>query len=129
MKVRLITTILVLFLAGLFAHADSLELRDGRHFQGKYIGGTPDVLAFSSEGTTQYFAIEDVLALVFGGAQRNSPWDKTPRHAEPGIQLERQKDRAKAPPPKTHAASERQNTKKKADPKFSLCESGTQRCL
>jgi hypothetical protein len=47
------------------AGADSLQLRNGRHLQGKYIGGTTNAIGFMTSGTVEYFATSDVLALLF----------------------------------------------------------------
>jgi hypothetical protein len=48
-----------------FAASDSIELRNGRHVQGKYVGGTSAVVGFMTGSTIEYFAISDVLALIF----------------------------------------------------------------
>jgi len=63
--------------AGL-ASADSLQLRNGRHLQGKYIGGTSNAIGFMTAGALEYFATSDVLVLIFdnnesplGGLQPN----------------------------------------------------------
>jgi hypothetical protein len=50
--------------AGL-AGADSLQLRNGRHLQGKYIGGTTSAIGFMTAGSVEYFATSDVLVLIF----------------------------------------------------------------
>ena len=49
----------------LLASADSIQLRDGRHLQGKYIGGTSTAIGFMTGGTLEYFATSDVLVLIF----------------------------------------------------------------
>jgi len=63
--------------AGL-AGADSIQLRNGRHLQGKYIGGTTTSVGFMTAGAVEYFATSDVLVLIFdnndsplGGLQPN----------------------------------------------------------
>jgi hypothetical protein len=48
-----------------FASADSLQLRNGRHLQGKYIGGTTNAIGFMTAGAVEYFATSDVLVLIF----------------------------------------------------------------
>lgn len=48
-----------------FASADSLQLRNGRHLQGKYIGGTTTAIGFMTGATVEYFATSEVLALIF----------------------------------------------------------------
>jgi hypothetical protein len=47
------------------AAADTLELRDGRVLQGRYLGGTQAVLRFEVEGNVQTFSVNDVVALTF----------------------------------------------------------------
>jgi len=67
MKVLCILTKLICCLAicaGL-AQADSMQLRNGRHLQGKYIGGTTSSIGFMTAGTVEYYAISDVLVLIF----------------------------------------------------------------
>ena len=53
--------------------SDSLTLRDGRHIEGKYIGGSESMIGFVTNGAVQYFAITDVMAVVFGNAGVDSP--------------------------------------------------------
>ena len=45
--------------------ADSMQLRNGRHLQGKYIGGTTTAIGFMTAGTVEYYAISDILVLIF----------------------------------------------------------------
>ena len=45
--------------------ADTLELKDGRVLQGKYLGGTQAVLRFEVSGEVQTFPTHDVVALTF----------------------------------------------------------------
>lgn len=52
----------------LLAGADSIQLRDGRHLQGKYIGGTTTAIGFMTGGTVEYFATSGVLVLIFDNA-------------------------------------------------------------
>ena len=47
------------------ASSDSLELRNGRHLQGRYVGGTSTVVGFMTGSAIEYFATSDVLALIF----------------------------------------------------------------
>jgi len=60
-----------LLLAGA-GFADTLELKDGRVLQGKYLGGTQAVLRFEVNGEVQTFPTHDLVALTFtrnsGGA-------------------------------------------------------------
>jgi hypothetical protein len=57
--------VLVIFTFASMAVADSIELRNGHRLQGKYIGGTTNVVGFMTGGTIQYFSTSDVLALIF----------------------------------------------------------------
>ncbi len=68
------------------AAADSMELRNGRHIQGKYVGGTSTMIGFMTGATVEYFATADVLALIFdrnpdtplGGVQPESSTQPAP---------------------------------------------------
>ena len=51
---------------GSSAWADSLQLHDGRHFDGQYVGGTESVVAFLTQGSVQYFPVADVMLVAFG---------------------------------------------------------------
>ena len=66
MKVLWLTRVIfcLAICAGL-ASADSLQLRNGRHLQGKYIGGTTNSIGFMTAGAVEYFATSDVLVLIF----------------------------------------------------------------
>jgi hypothetical protein len=66
MKLNCISNVIfVLLILVSFASADSIQLRNGRHLQGKYIGGTSTVIGFMSGASIEYFATTDVLALIF----------------------------------------------------------------
>jgi hypothetical protein len=66
-----VTTALGLLCVGA-AMADTLELKDGRVLQGRYLGGTQAVLRLEIDGNVQTFSVNDVVALTFthsgGGA-------------------------------------------------------------
>ena len=53
----------LLFVGG--AAADTLELKDGRVLQGRYLGGTQAVLRFEQNGNVETFSVNDVVALTF----------------------------------------------------------------
>jgi hypothetical protein len=55
-----------LFLVGA-ATADTLELKDGRVLQGRYLGGTQAVVRFEVNGAVQAFNVTEVVALTFTG--------------------------------------------------------------
>ncbi|HET9803174.1 MAG TPA: hypothetical protein VFP96_08060 [Candidatus Acidoferrum sp.] len=47
------------------ATADTLELKDGRVLQGKFLGGTQAILRFEVNGDVQTFSTNDIVALTF----------------------------------------------------------------
>src|SRR5580693_9703760 len=66
-RVRMVAAFaLGLFFAGA-AVADTLELKDGRVLQGRYLGGTAAVLRFEVKGEVQTFNVADAVALTFTG--------------------------------------------------------------
>jgi hypothetical protein len=69
----------LLLLAGI-GFADTLELKDGRVLQGKYLGGTQAVLRFQINGDVQAFPTNDIVALTF---TRNSGSAAVPAAAPP----------------------------------------------
>ncbi len=58
----------VIFSAGAFA--DTLELKDGRVLEGKYLGGTQVIIRFEIQGDVQTFRVREVSALSFEGRRR-----------------------------------------------------------
>jgi hypothetical protein len=54
------------------AAADTLELKDGRVLQGRYLGGTQAVMRFEINGEVQTFSVNDVVALTFTRRSSNS---------------------------------------------------------
>jgi hypothetical protein len=54
------------------ASADTLELKDGRVFQGRYLGGTRAVLRFEVDGAVQTFSTNDILAVTFTNNSGNN---------------------------------------------------------
>jgi hypothetical protein len=47
------------------AAADTLELKDGRVLQGRFLGGTQAIVRFSVNGEIQAFNVSEVVALTF----------------------------------------------------------------
>src|SRR5271169_3163134 len=94
--------VLGLFFAGA-AEADTLELKDGRVIQGRYLGGTQAVLRFEINGEVQTFSVVDAVAITFTGnsgktsAPPVAPPAAAPSSADPPPPL--------AEPPDTSAAS------------------------
>jgi len=62
------------------AAADTLELKDGRVLQGRYLGGTQAVLRFEINGEVQTFNVTDAVAITFTG---NSGKTSAPAVAPP----------------------------------------------
>jgi hypothetical protein len=62
----IVAVVLGLFIAGAAA-ADTLELKDGRVLQGRYLGGTQSVLRFEINGEVQTFNVSEAVALTFTG--------------------------------------------------------------
>ncbi|HKN74380.1 MAG TPA: hypothetical protein VJW94_04315 [Candidatus Acidoferrum sp.] len=79
-RVRMIAA----FALGVFfasaAAADTLELKDGRVLQGRYLGGTQAVLRFEINGEVQTFNVTDAVAITFTG---NSGKTSAPAVAPP----------------------------------------------
>lgn len=65
-----------LIVLGLFfmgaAAADTLELKNGKVLQGRYLGGTQVVLRFEVNGEVQTFNTTDIVALTFTGGSGNA---------------------------------------------------------
>jgi len=72
--------ILGVALAGAAA-ADTLELKDGRVLQGKFLGGTQAILRFQVDGDVQTFSTNDIVALTF--TRGSSPPQQMPAPAAP----------------------------------------------
>jgi hypothetical protein len=90
----------LLLVAGI-GFADTLELKDGRVVQGKYLGGTQAVLRFEVNGDVQTFPTNDIVALTF---TRNSGSAPAPAAAPPP-QADLAPASAQAPPPPAAANS------------------------
>jgi hypothetical protein len=54
------------------AAADTLELRDGRVVQGRFLGGTQALVRFSVNGGVQTFNVTEVVAITFTSDYGNS---------------------------------------------------------
>lgn len=54
-------------------YADTLELKDGRVLQGRYLGGTQTVMRFEVNGEVQTFPTNDIVALTFTRGGGGSP--------------------------------------------------------
>jgi len=71
---RIITMTVLGFLLVGAAAADTLELKDGRVLDGRYLGGTQAVVRFEVSGEVLTFNVTEVVALTFtGGAPTAAP--------------------------------------------------------
>jgi hypothetical protein len=69
-----------LLLAGAAA-ADTLELKNGRVLQGRFLGGTQAVLRFEVRGEVKTFSVNDIVALTFTNTYHDQ--DNAPPPADP----------------------------------------------
>jgi hypothetical protein len=60
----------LLFAGG--ALADTLELKDGRVLQGRFLGGTQALMRFSVNGEVQTFNVSEIVALTFTNNHGNA---------------------------------------------------------
>ena len=86
----------LLFLMSVLGWSDSLQLKDGHHYYGKYAGGTEGVLAFQTEGSVQYFPVSDVVLLVFSESREQaiSPLSKKMPSVAPKPRASRMESKA-----------------------------------
>ena len=64
-----LTALALIFTAA--ASADTLELKDGRVLQGKFLGGTRVIVRFEVEGDVQTFRVNEISALSFDRHSRH----------------------------------------------------------
>ena len=64
--------------------ADTLELKDGRVLQGKYLGGTQAVLRFQVNGEVQTFPTNDIVALTFTRGSGSATSGQPVQSVDPG---------------------------------------------
>jgi hypothetical protein len=70
---RILATAALGFLLVGSVFADTLELKDGRVLNGRYLGGTQAVLRFEVSGEVQTFNVTEVVALTFTAGSGNTP--------------------------------------------------------
>lgn len=111
--------ILAVALLGLFlasaAAADTLELKDGRVLQGRYLGGTQAVLRFEIKGEVQTFNVSQIVAVTFtsgsgassapAAAPAAPPADQAPDNTQPVTSVDTAPPAASAPVAKQALAS------------------------
>lgn len=95
-----VVTGLSLALSGIAA-ADTLELKDGRVLQGKYLGGTQAVLRFEINGEVQTFSTANIVAVTFTGGSSAAAAAPAPAAQDAAP--------ATAPPPAATAQNTSQN--------------------
>jgi hypothetical protein len=76
------------------AAADTLELKDGRVLQGKFLGGTQAILRFQVDGDVQTFSTNDIVALTF--TRGSSQPQQMPAPAAPAVPAQPPAPRAPA---------------------------------
>jgi hypothetical protein len=59
----------------IFAHADTLELKNGSVIKGTFIGGSEAQLSFRVGSTVQHYAVADISALKFDSDSGRAPVD------------------------------------------------------
>ncbi len=84
-KVLVLSTVLFLGISALpgLAAADTLELRNGRVWHGKYTGGTANTIRFRIGGEVQVFQTSEVLALTFDATETSEPMEAPAAPAAP----------------------------------------------
>jgi len=65
------------------AWADTLEFKDGKVIEGKFLGGTQETVRFQYQGQVQVYRVADLLALTFGGTSGALPPVPAPPGATP----------------------------------------------
>jgi len=99
---RLLRRMLALAAIGLAftasAMADTLELKDGRVLQGRYLGGTMVVLRFEINGDVQTFNVSDVVAITFTRNSSSAAISAPAPAAQASIDTPAPQPQAAAPP-------------------------------
>jgi hypothetical protein len=91
-------TLGLLFVAGVAA-ADTLELKDGRVVQGRFLGGTQALVRFSVNGQVQTFNVTEVVAVTFTNNYGNTQAAPPPPQEQPAPQPQAYQQAAPAPAP------------------------------
>jgi hypothetical protein len=67
------------------ALADTLELKDGRVLQGRFLGGTQALMRFSVNGEVQTFNVSEIVALTFTNNYNNAAGAPEPAPAPQAV--------------------------------------------
>jgi hypothetical protein len=78
---RFLTAVVVGLFFVAVATADTLELKNGRVLNGKFLGGTQAVLRFEVNGEVQTFNVTEIVALTFTGHSGSSAATEAPARA------------------------------------------------
>jgi len=81
---------LVFVLFAVSASADTLQLRDGRVVQGRFLGGTQASVQFESNGKIDLYDVDQVISITFTGGPPASSENRT---APPPRDRDRDRDR------------------------------------
>jgi hypothetical protein len=79
------------------ASADTLEMKDGRVLQGRFLGGTQAVLRFEWNGEVRTFSVNDIVALTFTSTYHEP--DNPPQPPPPSTTPPPAQDNSAPPPP------------------------------
>ncbi|MBD3307497.1 hypothetical protein GF339_13795 [candidate division KSB3 bacterium] len=67
-KVLILLLVLAVNCLALSALADTIEMKDGRLIEGKYMGGTQQTIRFQADGKVAVYPIRKILAVTFSSA-------------------------------------------------------------
>src|ERR1700676_4476783 len=101
-----VSALALIFSAG--AAADTLELKDGRVLQGKFLGGTQVVVRFEVDGDVQTFRVTEIVGVTFNRNSRRSQDDVAPSDAPPNAPSDQ--SRPSDPPPPSESPAQRQQS-------------------
>jgi hypothetical protein len=106
---RLMIAAAAVLVLGEIGIADTLELKDGRVLQGRYLGGTQAILRFEVNGDVQTFPTHDIVALTFtrgSGRVHEAPPPPPPPPDNPPADQGPPPNAAAAPPPAAYNGGE-----------------------
>jgi hypothetical protein len=88
---------IVLGLASVPASADTLQMKDGRVIQGRFLGGTQASVQFEANGKIELYDVDQVISLTFTGVPAGSSGTQVARPASPASQAAPPAQMADAP--------------------------------